>query len=111
MTGRAWVLTGAALLAGCLDWDPVDDAVTGGEPGPPALRNVTPAGMPPVHLPAVLEDRCRIVCRIYEDCFGPAVDTDSCLHFCTTEVWVESAGDLECYLSRGCTELWMCHDS
>jgi hypothetical protein len=109
MTGRIWCCVVALGLAGCHEWDPPSDAVTGGEPQAPPLRHVTPAGLPPMFLPEDVADRCRTVCLRYEECFGPAIDIASCESLCASEGWVATARDLACHLSNGCSELWMCH--
>lgn len=110
MTGRL-VLTGLAIvLAGCLDWEEADDAEAG-EPEAPPLRRVTPAGLPPIRTfdTGTLAERCHTVCLRYIECFGSTVDLASCESICTSEVWVADADDLSCFLSSGCTELYLCY--
>jgi hypothetical protein len=99
------------LLAGCLDWEEAEDAEAG-EPQPPPLRRVTPAGLPPIRTfdTGVLEERCRTVCTRYIECFGGSVDQASCESICVSEVWVQEADDLACFLSSGCTELYLCYE-
>jgi hypothetical protein len=101
----------ALVLAGCLDWEPVDDGVVAGDPQPPAVRRLTPAGLPPLKAfdTGELAERCRTVCTRYVECFGPAVDLATCEAYCTSELWVQDEDDLACFLSSGCTELYHCY--
>ena len=111
MTGRLALLTLPLVLAGCLDWEGADDA-SAGEPQPPPLRRVTPAGLPPIRTfdTGELEDRCLTVCTRYVECFGTSVDLASCESICTSDIWVQDADDLACFLSSGCTELYLCYE-
>jgi hypothetical protein len=111
MTGRLLALALVLAAPGCLDWEEADDA-TAGEPLPPPLRHVTPAGLPPIRTfdTGELGERCRTVCTRYIECFGTGVDMASCESICTSEIWVQDADDLACFLSSGCTELYLCYD-
>jgi hypothetical protein len=109
MTGRSAVIMLALLAAACLDWEPVDDAVTAGEPNTPPLRHLTPAGLPTIFDPGELAERCATVCRKYVECYGPVVDQASCESLCISEYWVHEATDLACFLAAGCSELYLCY--
>lgn len=110
MTGRLSPLILAICVAGCLDWEPVDDAVTGGDPQTPPLRHLTPAGLPPVFDPDELQVSCHSVCLKYVECYGPAVEIGSCEALCVSEYWVSDASDLACFLAAGCSELYLCYE-
>ena len=97
------------LLAGCLEWDPTQVEATSA-PEPPDLGSLTPTGMPPVAAfdPGDTEGRCGIVCRRYEECFGPVVASSNCFVRCSNELWVDDAGDLACYIWSPCSSLSRC---
>jgi hypothetical protein len=111
MTGERLLAAALAALpvAGCLEWEAPSDAAAG-EAEVPALHVVEPASTGPVEAfdPGDLAGRCRIACRRYEECFGPRIDPAACRSTCTSEAWLEDAGDLSCVLWSGCTEIWLC---
>jgi len=108
MNGR--VLVATLLLAGCLDWEPVEDATSPDLPDAPPLRGLTPAGLPPMFDPGDAQARCRTICTRYLECFGPAVSLVTCRSACISESWAPDEDSMACYLASACSEMWLCRE-